>query len=94
MVKNLTVISVTPVSSVESGEILYQVAFGKYVKMTEQLAKRIPQQQANGLPKEIGINEIILISKFSSQIPYAVGSKWRFSLNETDGEIKLTQVKS
>jgi hypothetical protein len=92
--KSLMLLSVNPLSSVETGNILHQVAFGKYIKVTKEVAKRIQQPTQNTtIPKEIGINELVLIMKFDSLESYNVGSKWKLEIDDSSKSIKLNKEK-
>ncbi len=91
MAKELTVVSVTLIASIEDGEVMNQVAFGRYIKTTPEIMKRTPPGGGQ-LPKEIATTELLLQMKFDSLVPYQVGSKWKLDVNSTNGELKLTKV--
>ena len=94
IVKGLTVIGITPTGSIETGETLHQIAFGKYVKVTDSIVKRIKQSSSDSmLPKEIPINELILIMKFSSLEPYTIGSEWKLEIDDSAKTMKLSKSK-
>lgn len=91
--RDLTLISVSPVASIETGDTMHQVAFGNYVKVTDKIAKRIQQQSEKAvLPNEIPINELILIMDFAALEPYTIGSKWKLEIEESSKELKLTKT--
>lgn len=86
--RTLTVIGVTTANDFTSGETLYQVAFGQFVNVTQEMIDRLPAQlRLFGVGTQQGVNELILLIR-AKEVPYRVGTQWKFIVNN-DGSMKL-----
>lgn len=86
--KTLTVIGVTTSNDFVSGETIYQVAFGQFVTVTQEMIDRLPPQLRQfGVGTQQAVNEAILLIK-AKEVPYRVGTQWKFIINN-DGSMKL-----
>jgi len=89
--RDLTAISVAPVTGLASGDSIYQVIFGNYVEATPEIIDRLPPQLKQGLSKQIPITELTLFMK-AAEIPYRIGSKWKLTIRD-DGTLNLVEIK-
>ncbi len=89
--RDVTAISVAPITELASGNSIYQVIFGNYIEATPEIIDRLPPQAKQGLAKQIPITELTFFIK-GAEIPYRIGSKWKLSIKE-DGTLSLVELK-
>ncbi len=90
--KTFSVISVNPAIELATGDNIYQITFGKYAKITQELLNRLPplQRQMYASAKEIGVTNVVLFIK-KPEIPYTIGSKWKITIG-SDGTLKIVKA--
>ncbi len=85
--KEVTVLSIQPVTEISTGDTLSQVTFGEKVKATAETIARVGRPVTENFVSGfwIGFN-------FKGDIvPYQVGSKWKFSVL-ADGTVSLVKA--
>lgn len=92
LTKTFSVISINPAIELATGDSLYQVTFGEYTKITQELLNRLPptQRQIHASAKEIGVTHMVIFIK-KTEIPYTIGSKWKITIG-SDGTLKIVKV--
>lgn len=90
--KTFSVININPVIELATGDNIYQVVFGEYADITQDILNRLPPpvRQAYASAKEIGVAHMILFIK-KTEIPYTIGSKWKITIG-SDGNSKIVKV--
>jgi hypothetical protein len=91
--KVLTVTSVNVLTELATGDLLYQVTFGYYIKNAPEIINRIPPnaRESASTSKFVVINEVFLIIK-ADEVPYKVGSKWKMKIHK-NGTLNLVEAK-
>ncbi|MQY62094.1 hypothetical protein GH146_02240 [archaeon] len=93
LAKTLSVISINPTTELATGDMIYQVVFGEYIDITQELLSRLPPTavQRSALGNKIGIAHLILFLK-KTEIPYTIGSTWTITVNG-DGALNLVKAQ-
>jgi len=91
--KALVVISVSVVTELATGDLMYQVTFGCHTKMTPEILSRIPANAREPFlaSKTLAINEMLLLMKVD-EVPYKVGSQWKMKIHK-NGTLNLVEAK-
>lgn len=92
--KVLIVTSVNALTELATGDFVYQVTFGYYVKSTPEIINRIipaNMREMYSTSKNIIINEVSLLIK-TDEIPYKVGSKWKMKIRK-NGTLSLVKAE-
>ncbi len=89
--KDLVVYAITPVTEVMSGDTLYQITLGEYVRATPEVVNRIGVAPPGGA-KEVPATWMLFNVKRNGELPYKVGSKWRMTVSE-DGSVSLAMAQ-
>lgn len=92
LTKTLSVVSINPVVEIATGDNIYQVVFGEYVDITQELLSRLPPtaRQRSAFGKKIGISHLTLFIK-KTEIPYTIGSTWKITIS-SDGTLKIVKA--
>lgn len=93
LTKTLSVISINPVTELATGDNIYQVVFGEYVDITQDLLSRLPPTavQRSAFGKKIGLSHLVLFIK-KTEIPYTIGSTWKITVS-SDGALNLVKTQ-
>jgi hypothetical protein len=83
--ETIEVISVNPAFDSVNGKTLYQVVFGKYTKLKNNLQGQLPGTDA-------ATNQLILFIPKKNECQYKIGSKWHITVNET-GSVSIVKIK-
>jgi hypothetical protein len=88
----LEVISINRITDAATGDLIYQIQFGKLIDIDESNRPMMPLP-AGPIPikKQMAI-VLALNVGFSGTVPYLVGSKWRIAIDKV-GNISLKEVK-
>lgn len=89
--KDVGVTSIVSVPEIATGDILYQVTFGEYIKATTERLSRLVSGIAMTGRSEISTMWLVLNTR-QTPVPYLVGSKWKMSIS-ADGSVKLVEIK-
>ena len=91
--KTFIVTSVTVITELATGDLVYQVILGNYVKNTQEIMSRIPPNAREPFlaSKNIAVNEISLLLNVD-EVPYKVGSKWSMKVHK-NGALSLVEAK-
>jgi hypothetical protein len=91
--KVLTVTGISLVTELTTGELIYQVVFGNYVKTMPEIINRLPPNMREPMlmSKSIAINEVSMLIKVD-EVPYKVGSKWKMKIHK-NGTLSLVEAK-
>lgn len=90
--KTLVVTGVSVVTELTTGDLIYQVVFGEYVKNTPEILGRFPANVRDAyVGNKIAVNEVMMIMKVE-EVPYKVGSKWKLKIQK-NGTLSLVEVK-
>lgn len=94
MDETVEVVSVSSGFELEKGEKVVYVVFGKYLKVTEEIKKRLPQTQRDSVGNEIISSSFTLFYKptGAADNPYQVGSKWNLKI-DNNGEMSIKKAK-
>lgn len=88
----LEVISINRITDAITGDLIYQVQFGKIIAAKGDKKIMVPAPGGPVQIKEQITVAVILNAKFEGPVPYRVGSKWNFS-QDKNGNISLKEVK-
>jgi hypothetical protein len=93
MAKTLTVTNVNVITELATGDLIYQVMFGNYIRTTPEILSRIPPNAREPLAasKNIAVSEMTLFIK-TNEVPYKVGSKWNIRISK-NGRLNLVEAK-
>jgi hypothetical protein len=92
--KVLVVTSVNVLTELATGDFIYQVTFGYYVKSSPEIINRIipaSSREMYSTSKNMIINEVSLLVK-TDEVPYKVGSKWRMRIRK-NGALSLVKAE-
>lgn len=92
MLSVLEVISINRITDATNGDLIYQVQFGKVVGIEGERKVMVPAPGGPVQVKEQITVALVLNTRFDGPVPYRVGSKWAFSLDE-DGSISLKEAE-
>ncbi len=86
--KTLTVIAVSNSVEFSTGDNMYQVGFGHFETVTQEMLDRLPPVLRQfGVGSQAGVNEIVIFLK-TNEVPYRVGSQWKVLINK-DGSVSI-----
>jgi hypothetical protein len=91
--KTFIVTSVTIITELATGDLVYQVTLGSCIKNTPEILNRIPSNSRESFlgTKNIAVNEISLLLKVD-EVPYKVGSKWKMKIHK-NGTLNMVEAK-
>ncbi len=75
-----------------TGDLIYQIQFGKTIEVNEQNRRSIPQPMGAAPIKEQASVILTLFLNFKGAAPYLVGTKWILTVDEKGG-IRLEERK-
>ncbi len=89
MEKEVEVISVQRLIDLSDGKAVYQVTMANPHKITEEIRKRLPEDQKDST--EIYTNILQFTIPIENGSLYLVGSNWKVAVNK-DGSLNVTPV--
>ena len=91
--KRLIVTNINVITELATGDLIYQVMLGNYIKTTPEIISRIAPQAREpfAASKSIAVNEMALFIK-TDEVPYKVGSKWNLKIQK-NGRLNLVEAK-
>lgn len=90
MEKEVEVLSVQRFIDISDGKAIYQVTMAKPHKITEEIKKRLSDEQSNST--EIYSNMIQFTVPIENGHMYPVGSSWSVAINK-DGSLNIIPIK-
>lgn len=90
MEKEVEVLSVQRFIDLSDGKAIYQVTMAKPHKITEEIKKRLSDEQSNST--EIYSNMIQFTVPIENAYMYPVGSSWSVAINK-DGSLNIIPIK-
>jgi hypothetical protein len=78
---------------VTDGKVIYQIAFGRIVDLTDEIKERIAQagQTVPGGGTDISVPSLVVTAPFSTPPPYRLDSEWEITIG-SDGSISLKEL--
>jgi hypothetical protein len=92
--KELTVLGVNPAVELATGDQMWAVNLGEILDKTPAVMSRLAPQPAGSLQcgNKITASYLYFFVKPEKQLPYRIGSIWKFTVSE-DGGISLVESK-
>jgi hypothetical protein len=88
------VIAVNRAVDTETGNSIWQVAFGRIVPFTEEMRQRVVSSGGTApTATEVGLNSLVLIHRFDGPVPYLLDSEWELEIG-AKGAVTLRETSN